>query len=234
MEFNRKPITYGKVIDEPSTEVLRNTLGLVNSSAEDAIRYGGEVTKAALSVLPIKNNRKYVIVDVKVHMLKPGFSPAIPGWHTDGVPRGERLNPLSNEEPDIFAQDCISNGITKIDNTVLRPTHFHMLVTGQGCLTEFIHAPRLSLEERSDWNTAKLYSDITEQVEALELPRVHVPSCAAVSFDWWDLHRGITATKNEWRYFIRVTETDLCHPETDLRKVIRTQQQVYAPANFGW
>lgn len=63
---------------------------------------------------------------------------------------------------------------------------------------------------------------------------IRAPSCQVVEFDWWDIHQGVVATKKEWRYLIRVMETDFCEPERDLRNVIRTQQQVYAPIDFGW
>jgi hypothetical protein len=61
-----------------------------------------------------------------------------------------------------------------------------------------------------------------------------VPSCEAVEFDWWDIHTGVIATKKEWRFLIRVAESDYYEPQTDLREVIRMQSQVYSPTNFGW
>ena len=75
---------------------------------------------------------------------------------------------------------------------------------------------------------------MNREIEARKLPRVVVPSCRVLEFDWWDIHRGVEATAHEWRYFIRVAETDVAEPERDLRKVIRTQHQVYAPKDFGW
>lgn len=57
---------------------------------------------------------------------------------------------------------------------------------------------------------------------------------AVYEFAWWDLHRGMAASKDMWRYFIRVMETDHLAPKTDLRSVIRTQQQVYVPLEYGW
>jgi hypothetical protein len=65
-------------------------------------------------------------------------------------------------------------------------------------------------------------------------PAITVPSCAVVEFDWHDLHTGVIATHVEWRYLIRVTETDYLQPCSDLRRVIRTQQNVYIPTEFGW
>lgn len=230
MKFNRNPLKFGNSIESPSQDVLRNTLGLVNASIEDAIRYGGDITKAAIGAMKLRNDRKNLIVDVKIHMLMPGFYPAIPGWHCDGVPRGTGMNPLSKENPRMDLQILINEG--KLPG--IRPTRYHMLVTGAGCLTEFVNGP-IQLDDNSpDWKTSKIYARMNEQVENREAPRITVPSCQVTEFDWWDIHRGVQAKVHEWRYFIRVAEIDIAEPEKDLRKVIRTQHQVYAPANFSW
>ena len=224
--FNRNPIRFGERIERPSAELVANTLGLVNASVEDAVRYGGDLTRAALSVLPITNSRKYVVVDTKVHMLMPGFMPAIPGWHTDGVPRGPDGDPLAKAAPDLDAQSQLTmEG---------RGTRFAMLVTGVGCRTEFV-GTRLDLEPDDTWKTPHLYAGLSEQVERLAPPITTAPECGAVLFDWWDIHRGVAAKAHEWRFFIRVTESDLVAPWSDLRRVIRTQQQVYVPSDrYGW
>lgn len=217
--FNRHPLVFGKTIEQPSIELIKNSLGLFNASVEDAARFGGDLTRAALSVMPVTNSRKYVVVDVKVHMLIPGFLPAIPGWHTDGVPRPQR------DKPDIRLQEGA------------RPSIYHLLVTGSGCLTEFMRDP-ITLDV-PDEPTPDLYKVIDQQVKARIVSGertdvVAAPSCQVVSWDWWSLHQGVVATKHEWRYLIRVAETDTIHPLTDLRDVLKTQQQVYVPLSFGW
>lgn len=175
--------------------------------------------------MDLQFDRKYLVVDTKVHMLMPGMCPAIPNWHSDGVPRGVRLRPEDKAAPDIFAQDRMSN------------SRFHLLVTGEGCLTEFVSNKEVELEVPADPHT-ELYKMVNNQVRAKvangELDVVSVPSCTPVQFDWFDIHRGIEATKHEWRYLIRVTETDHMPPQTDLRQILRTQQQVYVPTDFGW
>ena len=219
--FNRNPIVVGMSIEQPGEELVRNTLGLHKCSLEDAVKYGGELTRAALSVMDLRGDRKHVVVDTKVHMLMPGFTPAIPGWHTDGVPRGPNRDSVSRGAPDIFSQD---------DGTI-RPHRYHLLVTGVGCLPEFVMAP-LELDVSND----DLYAGMSRDVKALG-DTVHtapIPTCTAVSWDWWNIHRGITATRREWRFLIRVMETDMCEPIRDLRDIIRTQQQVYTPMEFGW
>lgn len=155
-------------------------------------------------------------------MLMPGFYPAIPGWHTDGVPRGKELNPTVKGVPNIQAQEEMDT------------TRFHLLVTGEGCLTNFIDEKvTLKVPDKPNTNLYKMISDQVKERED-ELKVIEAPSCTAVEFDWWELHTGVKAKKHEWRYLIRVTETDHFAPQTDLRKIIRTQQQVYAPESYGW
>lgn len=225
---------------------MRNTLGLVNASLEDALRFGGELTRAAIGAMELRHDRKYIVVDTKVHMLMPGFYAAIPGWHTDGVPRGRNWNPLSKEDPRLDVQEAIDRcergdpyaatvhaELAEPEPWVRRPTRYHMLVTGDGCLTEFVDGT-VALEPTPAWAGPGLYADMNRQVEVLRPPTMLVPSCRVVEFDWWDIHRGTAATMHEWRFFIRVAELDLAEPERDLRKVIRTQCQVYTPTDFGW
>lgn len=118
MKFNRSKVQYGRKIEQPSEELIRNTLALHNASLEDAIKYGGELTRAALDAMDLTFSKKYIVVDTKIHMLMPGMSPAIPGWHTDGVPRGSQLDPQFKGRPDIKAQETLDSPI------------FHLLVTG--------------------------------------------------------------------------------------------------------
>ena len=225
MIFNRNPIEFGQTIPQPSQEVIKNTPSLHNASLEDALKYGGELTKQAIGAMNLTFKKKHIIVDTKVHMLMPTFSPALSGWHSDGVPRGANLDPTAKQAPDIHAQE-------KLDDSI-----FHLLVTGEGCLTQFIKEKNVILDVPADPDT-KLYQMINSQVQkgiedGIYTP-YEIPSCTAVKWDWWDLHTAQPAKQHEWRFLIRVTETDLHEPKTDLRDIIRTQQQVYLPANFGW
>lgn len=73
-----------------------------------------------LNNIKLRNKHKYVAVDVKVHDLKVGECPCIPGWHCDTTIE------LRDELPEVH----------------------HLFVTGEGCLTEFIDEP-LSLKHGS-------------------------------------------------------------------------------------
>lgn len=223
--FNRQPLVQAKTIAQPSALDLKSTFGLWNASLDDAIRYGGDVTRDAIQAMNLRFDRKHIVVDTKVHMLMPGWSPAILGWHTDGAPRDANKNPQGKGEPDTFAQEGDD-----------RFNRYHILVTGTGCLTQYLNKP-LSVPIPSEPSGA-VYSEMSQFVQA------HVkdhpedvstfPTCTVMEFDWWDIHTGVIATKNEWRYLIRVCETDYYEPRKDLREVIRLQSQIYSPVNFGW
>lgn len=225
MRFNRTVPIIGKSIETPSQELIKNTLGLHNASLDDALKYGGDLTRSAIAAMDLQMSKKHIIVDTKVHMLLPGMCPAIPGWHTDGVPRGSSLDPLAKKDPNIQAQEELDSPI------------FHLLVTGESCLTQFVKERDFELDvpEQPD---SSLYKMVTEQVarkvEQKELTAYEAPSCTAIMWDWWEIHTGMPAKKHEWRFLIRVTESDIQAPKTDIREVIRTQQQAYMPMNFGW
>jgi hypothetical protein len=225
MLFNRTKPVFGKSIEQPSEELVKNTLGLHNASLEDALKYGGDLTRAAIGAMDLQMTKKNIIVDTKIHMLLPGMCPAIPGWHTDGVPRGNSLDPTAKQAPNIHVQEHMDSPI------------FHLLVTGTSCLTSFIHNRDVYLEV-PDTPDSGLYSMVNKQVDSLvkgkELETYEAPSCTAVMWDWWELHTGVPAKHHEWRFLIRVTETDIQEPKTDLRDIIRTQQQGYMPMHFGW
>lgn len=212
--FNSTPVVYGRSIEQPSDEEVRKTPPLFNASLEDALLYGGDLTRSALSAMDIRGDHEHVIVDTKVHMLMPGMWPAIPGWHTDGAPR-----PYGRPRLDLQAE--------------MRPPRFHLLVTGEGCLTDFVASDIVLNLQHND--SPKLYEEITTAVNAANPSTFEIPSCRSVEWGWWDLHRAKAATKREWRFLIRVTETDHRPPKTDLRDILRTQQQVYVPSeSFGW
>ena len=107
LRFNRNPLVVTGRIDQPSQELVKNTLGLFNASPEDTVKYGGVLTRAALGAVKLHNDRKYVVVDTKIHMLIPGMSPAIPGWHTDGVPRGPKRDSIHHGNPDLIVITCL-------------------------------------------------------------------------------------------------------------------------------
>lgn len=242
--FNRNPIRDRGRIEQPDQVEVKNTPSLWQADLDVALRYGGELTRAALGAMEIRGDKQYVVVDTKVHMLMPGQCPAIPGWHTDGAPRqvvepttwegpgGHRgeFSPVASGPPDLAEQE-------RWDELGLAP-RFHLLVTGEGCLTEFVWNPVIL--EVPDAATPDLYAHLTRSVEELRgnggADFAPPDSCRAVEWDWWTLHQGTLATRREWRFLIRVTESDYHEPlsASRLHEIIRTQSTVYTPMEFGW
>lgn len=233
MRFNRTPLVPGGRIEQPSMAEIRATQSLWQAPLEVAVKYGGPITRAAIAAASLGNDRRYCMVDSKIHMLMPGFYPAIPGWHTDGAPRGAGLDARKQGAPALFAQE-----FAEPPNLRLQEDHpanrYHALVTGEHCLTEFMfNAQDIEVPEEL---TPKLYGILDAKIEAEQIgSRGRVNGCQMVAFDWWHLHRAMPSSAHEWRYFIRITETDYWPPSTDLASILRTQQQVYlVGASFGW
>lgn len=235
--FNRTAVTEGASIEDPSQDLIEGTPNLRQVSLEDAVRYGGSITRAALGAMKFKGDRNNIVVDTKVHFLMPGFIPAVPGWHTDGVPRGDSLNPGGSGAPRIDAQ---------IENVMcdITPPRYHLLVTGTHCPTRFLNMPMML-----DVTQGRgLYEDMSKEVnrriaEYKEARPANVadnwlfldtkPS-TVYEWDWWNIHTAQQATARGWRYLIRVTETDHITTRTNPADFIRTQNQVYVPTEFGW
>lgn len=224
MKFNRGEVQFGNKIEKPSQDDIKNTQGLWNASFDDAFRFGGDVTRAALQAMNLRGDKKHIVVDVKTHMLMPGMIPAIPGWHTDGVPRGGKsLSPASGA-PHIHMQEGTES------------PRYHLLVVGGDCPTKFIASRNINLVTE---NLPNLYAGISSQVCEMDdkglLDTYDAPDGQVVEWDWWELHTAQQARAPGWRYLIRVTETDYLEPQKDLRLVLRNQQQVYLPTEkFGW
>ena len=71
---------------------------LYSASWNFARKYGGPLTNQVMgrSARAVKfmldtqiDTYPYLVIDTRVHMLMPGFYPAIPGWHCDATPRTE-------------------------------------------------------------------------------------------------------------------------------------------------
>lgn len=224
VQFCRNPIIKSGTIEQPTFNQIKNTFGLWNASYDDAIKYGGDITRQAIRCMNIQHDRKNIIVDTKIHMLMPGWSPSILGWHCDGAPRDKSNNPNGLEPPDTFA----------LEN--LRANRYHIMVTGTGCLTQYINRPIYVDIPVSP--SQEVYAIMSKYIQKYiqQYPEIvsTFDSCGIYQFDWWSIHTGVLATKKEWRYLIRVCESDYYEPRKDLREIIRLQSQIYSPMDFGW
>lgn len=221
LTFNRNPVAVGEAIEDPDQQTIKLTPSLWNADWDDAIRFGGELTRAAMSAVDLVGDRNFVTVDTKIHLLMPGMVPAIPGWHTDGIPRAESGAPHGSLEPDFHRQ-------VGLDHVAPR---YHLLVTGWHSPTEFLERP---------WEWAPpvgrdLYAEMTRALEQdYAEPSFSVEPSTVYTWDWWNVHRAVPAKATGWRFLMRVTESDFLEPQRDMKQVFRMHNQVYLPTEFGW
>lgn len=68
------------------SNAIKNEKMFFNSDLVFAYENGGPITKSFIDNLP-EEWKTNSVFDSRVHMLMPGWYPAIPGWHHDDVPR---------------------------------------------------------------------------------------------------------------------------------------------------
>jgi hypothetical protein len=203
----------GPALLDWSQDFVKKEPMLFSASREYAMIQGGPITRNFLSYLP---KGVEPIIDSRVHMLMPGWYPCIPGWHLDDVPR------------------------TRLDG---QPDHAHpaykswnvMAIVGDASVTEFIKGelsfPDIGLHEGAvygQWN-----AEINRQLKSANctLAVKQVPTSTAVTFKYGAFHRGVPATKNGWRFFIRANY----NTAREVKNEIRRQTQVYLPVpEAGW
>lgn len=196
----------------------RKVMGLVDADLDKAYRFMCPEARL-VAERATKSTRKYVSVDVKVHMLMKGMCPAIPGWHTDGAYRGDNKDPRNHEVPNFGAMEREESSI------------FHLFVGGN-TQPEFLTVRNVPIEIKKGAE----YAFMTRQVNGLIEQGAHVwsPGNTIVTFDWWDIHRATVAQAYEWRLLVRVNERNYGTPLTDPSEFIRNQQNVYLPMEYGW
>lgn len=158
--------------------------------------------------------------DSRVHMLMPGWFPAIPGWHHDDVPRSR------------------SDGQPNYDTPEFRSQHIMALVNGDICPTEFAVGtaimPDVALFAKHPiyryWNDQVEY-DIKDDC----LSRVEVPTNRLVRFDWQAFHQARRAKSKGWRWFGRLSWDAGYEQGRPHHNEVRRQVQVYLEHPMeGW
>lgn len=215
-------ITLLNKFECPSDKVKEEPM-FFNCDLEFAYEKGGQVTKSFIDALP-PDWKENVVFDSRVHMLMPGWYPAIPGYHHDDVPRP--LIPVG--------QHFISAGQPDYDNPRYRSEHILALVNAHVCPTEFVigecempEIPEGELIYRR-WD-----SEIKQLIRDQKVEVVQAPDKQLVYFDCDSFHSGVKAVSNGWRWFGRVSRnTDRVNSITN---EIRSQVQVYLEFPMeGW
>lgn len=236
--FNVNPVKPGPRVDfsdHADLKCIPATPNLERASLQNAVLFGGPAIRRCLEQAPIVGDHRHVHVDTKVALLLPGFIPAIPGWHTDGVPRG--ITGQAGETA-LIAGSASNTGAPSLASQVMlegrgyRP-RFHTIHVGNDCPTRFMRFPcAMTLAHDND---SGLYREMSATVNAAkhldEDDFVDAPLAQWMSWDWWNIHTATAAETRGWRLLIRVTESD--QPPLDAG-FIRSQTQVYVPTEFGW
>lgn len=199
---------YISSMSEYREQTIINEPMFFQASPEYAYHYGGTMTKEFIDECDIRFSDEYV-VDSRVHMLKPGWYPCIPGWHLDGIRRPDG-------QPDFV-------NIPKNDNHLLS-------VIGPTSMTEFLNR-RVKLHRPDPENVYQSFTrQINLQISSNVAEPVSYPSGSIIEFGPTDFHRGVAADEHGWRFFIRASK-DGSVPLNNQR----TQVQVYLDEkDKGW
>lgn len=208
----------------PREDQIKDEPMLFSADPRFAYASGGILTRTILDKLTQRGKFSpddNVVIDTRVHMLKPGWIPAIGGWHCDAVPRGDDGQPVLNHP----AIDGIRHYLCVVD-------------CGTGSMTEFLtkdvaeYLPTKASPGKNLWGQhSELVNDyIGSDPEGAGV--VTLQSGQIYEFNARDYHRAIPATGHGWRFFFRASVNTLTKgPLNEIRK----QVQVYLPhEDWGW
>lgn len=222
MLFNKNKVVFGRSIEQPTEGEIRNTPSLWNIPVEEALQNTSGLIRKTIDKIDIRGDRKYILVSTKIQFIVRGFLPSFPGWHTDGTLSAKLKLPQINYF-DFMAQN----------RDDVRYTRFHMLVTGNYSLTEFLVNPiELKLPQEPQNSFEFMNDQVEEYLQAGKQDILTVPTCTIVDFDWWNIHRASVSSQNHWRLWIRVTESDFISkaaqkPRNEIYKTQRKENIFY-------
>lgn len=202
---------------------VKNEPMFFNCSGDFAYENGGPITKSFLEALPGRWCND-VVFDSRIHMLMPGWYPAIPGFHHDDVPRPEIPS----------GQHFITAGQPDYDNPRYKSEHILGLVNGDICPTVFaLGECTMPAIEDSELIYRKWHKEVEKLLSEGAMEEYRAPSNRLIYFDCDTFHTGIKATGNGWRWFGRISRnTDRVNKITN---EIRNQVQVYLEFPMeGW
>lgn len=153
-------------------------------SLEHARRRGTDYVRRVLDAAPLLGDRRFVVVEVRVALLRRGETQGQATWHLDTVG-----DPLHDS----------------------RPERHHLFVTGTASLTEFLAEP-VTLDVPAGGGAYARMAALDAQLRALAPPTVRAPSLMFIDYGRLHLHRATPALHDERRLLVRVTETDVLRP----------------------
>ncbi len=223
IEIDSKIEEVGKIHGNYDDFMIKTEPMLFNNDMEGAWKNGLGITRRFLNKLPDDWFDAPLVIDSRVHMLMPGWYPCIPGWHHDDVPRVRSDGQPEYEKPTDRAEH-----ILMLVNAHLAPTEFAL-----GCAT--FDVPPVGSVIYEEW-----HSEVNLAIKAQELVVQSAPDKTLVKFNDRSWHRGVAATGNGWRFFIRASryfdKDGNPIPRRNKRtNEVRNQVQIYMSAeNAGW
>lgn len=211
--FNSQ-ISLGRYLPAFDTPAIKAEPMLFSCDIGAACRLGGPITQAFVENLPHEAFRDgTLIIDTRVHMLMPGWFPAIPGWHHDDVPRGVNGQP-NYDTPDYHAQHALA-----LVGADVAPTQFA------------VGAIRLPGPSPEDVTYGVWHHTVQGMVDRGEATLVEAPDRRVVLFNSHSFHQAVPAVVNGWRWFGRASWNTGRRPTNELRR----QVQVYLKNPMeGW
>lgn len=222
--FNSKASIVGNFAQDISNDMIKNEPMFFNCDLEFAMEKGGPITKDFVLSLPNEWLDSDCVFDSRVHMLMPGWYPAIPGFHHDDVPR----------PPIPVGQHFLTAGQPDYDNPRYLSEHIIGLVNADVCPTNFaLGASTFSEVPEGETVYRQWHPEVVQKLKDGELTSFVAPDRTLVEFDWQTWHTGTKAVSNGWRWFGRVSRnTDRVKKITN---EIRVNAQVYLEFPMeGW
>lgn len=222
--FNSQYREVGNFAQNCSNVQIKNEPMFFNCDLEFAYKNGGDITKSFIDNLPEDWKNIPVVFDSRVHMLMPGWYPAIPGFHHDDVPRP--VIPVG--------QHFITAGQPDYENPRYRSEHILGLVNADICPTVFAIGECVMPAVQDG---GLIYREWHKEVEKLlsnnKLIKEVAKDRTLCYFDCDTFHTGDKAVSNGWRWFGRISRnTDRVNSITN---EIRVNAQVYLEFPMeGW
>jgi len=223
-QFNSQIKELGQFALFASNEEIKNEPMFFNCDLQYAFDNGGDITKSFIESLPPDWDVKSCVFDSRVHMLMPGWYPAIPGWHHDDVPRPEIPT----------GQHFITAGQPDYDNPRYKSEHILGLVNADVCPTEFaIGECIMPMIPDGELIYRAWHKEVEDLLTKGYLKHVLANDRVLYYFDCDTFHTGNKAVKHGWRWFGRVSKnTDRTK---NITNEIRRQVQVYLEFPMeGW
>lgn len=221
--FNSIALDYGNFAQCISNDLIKEEPMFFNSDLNYAYENGGKITRSFIDNLP-KDWLENVVFDSRIHMLMPGWYPAIPGYHHDDVPRP--IIPTG--------QHFATAGQPDYDNPRYKSEHILGLVNADICPTEFaLGKCTMPKIEDGELIYRAWHKEVLRLLEGGELTHFKAQDRKLYYFDCNTFHSGRQAVSNGWRWFGRVSRnTDRVN---EITNEIRKQVQVYLEFPMeGW